>query len=38
MVSKWKDLGDGKMIAKNKRKATGEEIKEFALNVKEVVE
>ncbi len=26
MVSKYKDLGDGKFIAENKRKATKEEI------------
>ena len=33
MVSDYKDLGDGKFIAQNKRKATKEEIKQFALNV-----
>ena len=38
MVSKWKDLGNGKMIAENKRKDTKEEIKKFLLNIEGALE
>ena len=34
IVSKYEDLGNGKFIARNKRKATDEEIKKF-LNCEE---